>query len=801
MKRVLPFCTAVLVLLSASSAAADERVYVNGRKVLGLHYSGEAYRVTGGALTGGGVPNAVFTDDHVLEGDFTLPKREGTAAAIILGDSHFGFDGGGKTLYTEGALFGGKVSTLGSADGWIQGGEPFEIVAQRVGSELTIRIDGRVAHEYTVGSGILGRVGLRPHRAVMRIHSFSVNGTLGTPPKAGASETLKIQPAINSAIERGVEYLLAHTFRDGSCANNDQKFPGGSAALVTYTLLKCGLKPEHPAVRQGLAYISQFEPHEVYTVGFTILAYAATGDDAYQEEIERLTGALLDWQTDGIWGYPWGYSTTDGWLDWVDRSDLSNTQIAALALRAASLAGVKVPSGVWKEISAGTLQWALPGDSVLLQKDVGTTRRTAVAGFGYKAPIGATGSMTACGVATLAVCQEALGGKSAGKAARAADGAIRAGVAWLGQNFAVSGNPGKGSSWVCYYLYGLERVGSLLDIEFMGEHNWYYEGAVNLIKRQSAWGSWKDGDPAVDSCFALLFLERATALVTASGQRTKPKNSHVAESPGYEVKLRGTGENPLVVWVSGFSTDVLSEFGEEGRGPRIVAVEYLVDDEVVTRVVADPSRPWSGERFPAQIPFDTRGQKHVSARVQVLPSKTVDPIGAEGETLEGPGFTFHVENAYEAWMPAAALRFSQSSLRTMPRAVEASSVFGSAFAPEKATDGFESTGWLCKAGDTQRVLRIRLSRGTVRADTIVLGGIGSTLHLANRFDVILAASVSINGKEPRRIAFPPDPRQPALLELKRPERIRSLEIQILETLPGTDYPGCAGFSEVSLVLR
>ena len=91
---------------------------------------------------------------------------------------------------------------------------------------------------------------------------------------------------------------------------------------------------------------------------------------------------------------------------------------------------------------------------------------------------------------------------------------------WLARNFSVTANPGKSEHsdderWMYFYfMYGLERAGMLFGTETIGKHRWYREGAEYLLKEQSPGGSWNGGAnglrPAVDTCFAILFLRRAT---------------------------------------------------------------------------------------------------------------------------------------------------------------------------------------------------------------------------------------------------------------------------------------------------
>ena len=54
----------------------------------------------------------------------------------------------------------------------------------------------------------------------------------------------------------------------------------------------------------------------------------------------------------------------------------------------------------------------------------------------------------------------------------------------------------------------LERAGMLFGTETMGDKYWYPEGAKVLCDIQKGGGAWGDGTR--DTCFAILFLKRAT---------------------------------------------------------------------------------------------------------------------------------------------------------------------------------------------------------------------------------------------------------------------------------------------------
>jgi hypothetical protein len=94
---------------------------------------------------------------------------------------------------------------------------------------------------------------------------------------------------------------------------------------------------------------------------------------------------------------------------------------------------------------------------------------------------------------------------------------VLGGWAWLDQHWGVDRHPEKrGGEWLLYYLYSLERAGVLDGVKRVGGKDWYFEGATELLARQAENGSWSEvgADELAGTCFALLFLKRATAPLT-----------------------------------------------------------------------------------------------------------------------------------------------------------------------------------------------------------------------------------------------------------------------------------------------
>ena len=98
-------------------------------------------------------------------------------------------------------------------------------------------------------------------------------------------------------------------------------------------------------------------------------------------------------------------------------------------------------------------------------------KRQRSGGWGYTSGT-PYGSMTCAGV-----CSTAISASELGEMEILGDPSIRKGLDWLAAHFSVSEHPESGE-WYYYYLYSLERVGRILDVDFIGEHEWYPEGAL-----------------------------------------------------------------------------------------------------------------------------------------------------------------------------------------------------------------------------------------------------------------------------------------------------------------------------------
>jgi len=396
-------------------------------------------------------------------------------------------------------------------------------------------------------------------------------------PAGGPRRAPEFQARVDLAIARGVRWLRGVQSKSGAFpwgemggSSRDGAYPFGTTAIAVHTLRSCGVPADDPQVVAGIdrmrkAWNSGFG-RTTYEAALGLLALEAhhlapstaskrpdpraiPAQD--REWIRSIAGCLLQCQSsDGSFGY----GPTRGTSAWTDHS---NAQYGLLGLKAARRCGIAIRPEVFRRALDHFLAAQEPDGPVVNRRreggvgepgrSVGTTRAVAkdrARGWGYQGSRGTTGAMTSGGVSSLVICRGELLGTALLPAAL--DGrtveAIRDGIAWLGKYFSVTWNPTESGAagWLHYYLYGLERAGVLAGVAWMGEHDWYGEGAEQLLRTQRKTGGWDgeamlrrrgrkgagagDGD-LLDTCFALLFLKKATfrvdgAVATEHGEET-----------------------------------------------------------------------------------------------------------------------------------------------------------------------------------------------------------------------------------------------------------------------------------------
>ena len=345
------------------------------------------------------------------------------------------------------------------------------------------------------------------------------------------------QARIDDAIRKGVAFLkTAESPGHNQIAHADE--------LLLYTFVVAGVPATDERFQKLLQRVLTDEPTHVYRVTLQAMALEELDRVRYQERIAQCAQFLVDNQCpNGQWSY--GEPTK---LDKDDsvasggapkevgnrkvarrivvrqrrtgppEGDNSNSQYAALGLRACHDAGIVIPDSV---IQRADRWWE---STILGDKKLGNAIASGgdtPRGWGYKKGEEPYNAMTAGGVGCL-VIYDYLKRADWKKNQKSRDG-----LAWMAGSYWLSGPPaGVTPYWYYYYLYGVERVGMLYGTPVIGTKDWYFDGAKWLLDQQGPNGAWDQNklyanpsNPSYDTCFAILFLKKATRGLTASQDR------------------------------------------------------------------------------------------------------------------------------------------------------------------------------------------------------------------------------------------------------------------------------------------
>jgi hypothetical protein len=324
---------------------------------------------------------------------------------------------------------------------------------------------------------------------------------------------------VRDAIERGVQFLREQENGSGNWENIDMpsnQYEGGWTSLALLALMNSGVKPDDPIIQRGLKYLRTVPPKKTYVVGLQIMVFAAAGDPADKERIQRNVDWLI---SNRLFNNGGGARTFEGWNYGPDvpgfaSGDNSNTQYALLGLHEGQLAGAKIDREVWK----------------LIQDYYIRTQKfdeRGYGGWGYARSIATVPvfTMTTAGLCGLLIAglelnsgREVLqpNGNAIGCGIYAENRPATAALGWISSRFRV-----EDVHAIFYSLYGIERAGRLTGQRFFGHHDWYREGCQYLVDRQTPSGAWtsatgQDHWKVVATSFALLFLSKGRTPVTIS---------------------------------------------------------------------------------------------------------------------------------------------------------------------------------------------------------------------------------------------------------------------------------------------
>jgi len=370
---------------------------------------------------------------------------------------------------------------------------------------------------------------------------------------SAASPQAVDEAKVDQAIKKGVEFLR-------TAKTDFHKAPWNSDELILWTFIHAGVPQDDPKFKSLLDAVMGRPLERTYRVALLAMCLEEIDRVKYQEKIAQCAQFLVDNQCkNGQWSYgsPTEFSkevkvpaapkpvvSADGkggpgvtvakdgkpkilqhvavkkMKEGPDAGDNSNTQYAALGLRACFDSGVTLPEGV----VLLAVKWWRDSQFKDPKKDdkkvaTGPAVSGKTEGWNYKDENAQPDkppyhAMTAGGVGALTIYDYMLDRKWKD------DSYVKAGMNWLTVHYNVQ-------PWNTYYLYGLERAAILFGTEKIGDHFWYAEGAAALCNAQKADGSWgKDTEwfnTTWDTCFSVLFLRRATRALVASEDKAKLK--------------------------------------------------------------------------------------------------------------------------------------------------------------------------------------------------------------------------------------------------------------------------------------
>lgn len=323
---------------------------------------------------------------------------------------------------------------------------------------------------------------------------------------------------VDKAIKKAVAYLYSQQHnnnwevvpqRDPRAAQWDIRGWqwGGVTAVSTCALLAAGETTQDARIKGAVDWLAKADMYGIYGLGFRCQVWAMVPPQpevrqaATRDRQVLLAAVRAQGDARGFYPYVNVNVPLEGEPNWYDHSV---SQYGVLGMWACTQIGGEVPQEYWR-----VMEQAWKGHQM---EDGGWSYR-------YRDPKSnrskETVSMTAAGLATLFITQEMLhqtDGLSCNGNYK--DVAIDRAMQWMAANF-----------WTLkenqpyYSLYGVERVGVAGGYKYIGNVNWYQEGANFLVRTQRDNGSWgnihPDNNPNCipDTCFGLMFLSRGRAPV------------------------------------------------------------------------------------------------------------------------------------------------------------------------------------------------------------------------------------------------------------------------------------------------
>lgn len=451
---------------------------------------------------------------------------------------------------------------------------------------------------------------------------------------------------VNEAIDRGADFLWRFIVEKDFKENRRKLGDEREHAISALALVHSGAHKRHADFDAELRrFLAEADVSRInsYEAGIFCMLVEAYGDPSFLPFLEKSMQLLLDLQGEqGSWSYyrnfpsdffngvderilkvtggrpleeqappaaPRGRKTP--WKEGAD-GDNSASQYALLGLQAASRSGYPIEPEVWKRALAIYRE---------RQGQDGNWAYNSKSFSGY-------GSMTCAGICAIALTRHALGEKDP-----AADPAIDHGLAWLEKNFSLIAHAAHQppDRWRYYYLYSLERVGRILDVDFIGPHEWYPLGARHLLDTRTEDGGWvgkqEELDPRLATSFALLFLTRATpslqaAAVARGGDGTLKTGIELPRGSRYYFILDASGSMTTEM-------DGKTKWEIARQAVSSLVSELPENTDVALRVYGHRKRaidPGASEDTALEVPLRRLVRKDLLAKIDSLKPRGKTPL-------------------------------------------------------------------------------------------------------------------------------------------------------------------------------
>ena len=374
-----------------------------------------------------------------------------------------------------------------------------------------------------------------------------VCGTFGTK-TAHADDLGKLTEAIEALSN---ELMARHdpvlAWQPAGIGNKVNATTVGTSTLALLALVESGRSVQEPELKPTFEKVLATEISATYALSLRIMLLSRL-PKKYEPNLKRDVEYLLSGFSPHTNG--WGYVQNP-----ADKHyDNSTTQFAALALRDAVDAGIKVPKNLWRALELRFM-----------------SSQTEDGGWDYGKGQTPKSSMTAAAVATLAIVRRLLYrdeyDKGRNDKVTRLDDSIDRGLAWLDINFHPNRNEGRlpPYEYYAYYLVCIERAAHATGRARFGDHEWFAEcvdSAVNRFCTRDAQGKLQakgpEKVPTHKVALTLFFLHRGimvNAIANFGGDEklarplaTKELTTRIAkrlEARLNWIDLKHTAENPL----------------------------------------------------------------------------------------------------------------------------------------------------------------------------------------------------------------------------------------------------------------